>query len=195
MLDYLVKLDIKIFYLVNNHSANPFFDWFMPIITTRDYWIGVFILLWLFLFVKGGKIGRLVAILIIPTLILADQSSSHVFKPLIGRIRPCYTLENVRLLVGCGGKFSFPSGHATNSFATALLFSYFYRNYTFLLLGTAALISFSRVYVGVHYPADVFGGMILGLISGALVIILYKATSTSFVKKRIWQMIRGFKKT
>ncbi|MFQ5769792.1 MAG: phosphatase PAP2 family protein [bacterium] len=155
----------------------------MSIITNRDYWMSVFILLWIFLFFKGGKIGRLAAFLIIPTLILADQSSSHWLKPIIARIRPCHTLPDARLLVGCGGEFSFPSGHATNSFAAALLFSYFYRNYRYFLFGMAALVSFSRIYVGVHYPADVLAGIILGIVCGALIIFIYKASTYFYFKK------------
>jgi undecaprenyl-diphosphatase len=79
-------------------------------------------------------------------------------------------LEAVRLLVGCTHSLSFPSSHAANISAQALLFAYLYRPLVFPLFLVAAAVGYSRVYVGVHYPSDVAGGVLVGLITAAVFI-------------------------
>ncbi len=169
----LNQLDITCFYFVNHGLVNPVFDMVMPFITNLDNWKIPILIIWLFLLFKGGKQGRVSAVLLIPVLILTDQTSSSLLKPLVGRIRPCYGLEDVRLLVGCGGKLAFPSSHATNIAGVAFLFSFFYRRGTIAFILAAVTVGFSRIYVGVHYPLDVFSGFALGSAAGAVVIVLY----------------------
>jgi undecaprenyl-diphosphatase len=78
-------------------------------------------------------------------------------------MRPCQIISNTHLLVNCSRSFSFPSSHATNIFAFASTSSYFYPRWKFLFLAIALLISYSRVYVGFHYPFDCVFGAILGI--------------------------------
>lgn len=100
---------------------------------------------------------------------MADGISSHILKPLVSRIRPCNLTElasDIHLRIHCSGGFSFPSSHAANHFALAMFIglALYKTNPWFLRIGLlwAAIISFAQVYVGVHFPIDVFSGMLLG---------------------------------
>ena len=96
-------------------------------------------------------------------IILADYSSAQILKPFFQRLRPSHELiDGIRLLVPKGGKYGFVSSHAANIFAAATVLSYFYIKYKKLFFTIAVLVAFSRVYVGVHYPADIFFGSLLG---------------------------------
>jgi undecaprenyl-diphosphatase len=102
----------------------------------------------------------------------SDQLSANLIKNIVQRLRPCNNPElknQLRLLVPCGGGFSFISAHATNHFAIAFFISSFYNEIKWaklLALLWAFAIAFSQVYVGVHYPFDVICGAALGLLLG-----------------------------
>lgn len=102
---------------------------------------------------------------------------------MVGRIRPCHTLPDIRLLVPCGGGKSFPSSHAVNNFAFAILLGSFFKEYKFHFIILASLVAFSRVYVGVHYPSDVIFGSILGCIIGFVFVYLHRNVIQKFVEK------------
>ncbi len=105
---------------------------------------------------------------------LSDQVCNSLLKPLVGRIRPCNVLEGVHLLVNCTKSFSFPSSHATNIFTGTMLLSFVYPKLKTVLLGLAVLVSYSRIYVGVHYPLDVVAGIILGVLCAMATLLIYK---------------------
>lgn len=112
--------------------------------------------------------------------ILTDWLANEL-KYFIGRIRPCTTINEVRLLVGCTDSFSMPSNHAANSFAVLLPLYYLTRKLVSIwavsyLIALAFLISLSRIYVGVHYPGDVIAGAFWGGIVSAFVIFIAKCT-------------------
>lgn len=176
----LNSIDTQIFVFLNQYIANPLFDFTMPVITNLNNWRIPIAIVWLFLLIKGGRRGRVAAILLIPVLAMSDQMSSSVLKPLFGRIRPCHALDSVRLLVGCGGHLSFPSSHATNISAVAVLFGYFYRKGTIWFISIAVLVGFSRIYVGVHYPGDVLFGFMVGSSLSVLLLLIYTKLSMKF---------------
>ena len=165
-------LDLSILYFFNHQMANPVLDGFFLFIAESKIFLTFLILFALVLFYRGSFRLKMVIILMIICIAIVDPVCYYILKPLIGRIRPCYTLHDIRLLVGCGGRFGFPSNHAANSFAIAGLISYFYRKYTAILATVAVLICLSRIYLGRHYPSDVLGGAIFGLLVAALVIYL-----------------------
>ena len=186
MIEWLLSLDRWLFVAVNSGLANPVGDLLWPAITDYDKILAVRIVLlalWLFLLVRGGRRGRTVALLLIPVLFCADQLASSVLKPLVGRLRPCHlvngarVVEEVRLLVDCGPGKSFPSSHAVNNAAVALLFGWYYRRAWPYFCAWALLIMLSRVAVGLHYPSDVVGGALIG-------------AAVAFFWIMLWELVR-----
>lgn len=180
LVKWLVQLDTQLFFFLNNKVQNPVLDFLMPILTNLDYWRIPFILLAVFLLIFGKKKGRIVIVLLALGITLSDQICNSVLKPLIGRMRPCNTLENVHLLIGCTKAFSFPSSHATNIFTGMSIFSFVYPRLKFPLYAVAVLVAYSRVYVGVHYPFDVVAGTVLGIACAVTIIVMYKLVSNRF---------------
>ena len=168
MLDLLYQLDVNVFYFINHTLANPVFDKFFPFITEVKNWYIAYIILFLILVIKGGRIGRIAAIGSLLLITASDQFSSFFIKHLVERIRPCNALPDVRLLVGATQSYSFPSSHAVNNFAAATYFYKIFPKYKWPLFIVAFLLAFSRPYVGVHYPSDIIGGAIIGIGIGYL---------------------------
>lgn len=168
-------MDTSLFFLINRGMANPFFDALMPFLSYKGYLLVLpFLALMIYRAVKEPDApGRSFLSTALRTIVIAAFAVIIVdvleafLKPAIGRIRPCHALEGVRLLTLCPEGRSMPSGHALSSFAFAIPLFYLTRGqlsfparlYPLILAG---LIAFSRVYVGVHYPADVLAGALLG---------------------------------
>jgi undecaprenyl-diphosphatase len=183
MVDFLYTIDVTVFFFINHTLANPVLDVVMPFVTDLNknkpvlYILGIWIL---YLLWKGGKRERVTVGLLIVTVIISDQISSSILKELFGRIRPCRALENVRMLVGCGGGLSFPSSHAVNNFAAATVIGHFYQGQRWYWIGFASLVAVSRPYVGVHYPSDILGGMVFGILIGSTITLLWKKADAKF---------------
>jgi undecaprenyl-diphosphatase len=170
-------MDTSLFFLINHGLQNGILDIVMPFVTKHaDIFIGLVILISI---IKDKQKGFVVLILCVTGLIVADMSG-NMLKHLFERPRPCQGLDEVRLLIGCGRAFSFPSNHAVNSFAIAAIFSHFFRRAAFPMFFAALLVAFSRVYVGVHYPSDVIAGAVWGLLAAGLVITLHAWSSKRF---------------
>ncbi len=188
MIEFLYSLDVTLFTFVNQTLANPVGDFLWPFITDYDRFLVVRLLLlavWLWLFIRGGKRGRTAALLLVLVLVCSDQLSSSVIKPAVQRARPCHTvggvpvLQQVHLLVPCGGGKSFPSSHAVNNFAVATLLAFFYRRWMWAFFSWAALVAISRVTVGVHFPSDILGGAVLGAGVAALLLWIWHTLGRS----------------
>jgi undecaprenyl-diphosphatase len=193
MIDFLFAVDRAAFLFLNQTIANPLGDFLWPLITDYDKHLPVRILLlcaWLWLLIKGGRKGRTVALLLIPLLIISDKLNSEILKELFVRPRPCHVIGGVqvvpegRLLVPCGPGNSFPSSHAVNNFAVAMLFASFYPSLRYGFFGWAALVALSRSAVGVHYPADVLGGALVGTAITWLVLGVWKWASDRYQSRR-----------
>lgn len=172
MVDFLYSIDVSIFYLLNQTISNPLFDNFFPYITNIKSWYLVYIIFWLLLIFKSGRIGKISAILIILVIALSDQISSHLLKNLFERVRPCNALQDVNLLISCSKSYSMPSSHAVNNFAAAIFFSKLFPKYKLPLIIVAVLMALSRPIVGVHYFSDIVIGASIGTIIGYLMSIL-----------------------
>ncbi|MBC8527167.1 MAG: phosphatase PAP2 family protein [Candidatus Cloacimonetes bacterium] len=169
MLELINNFDGNLFLFFNRDIANPFFDLIFPFITELKFWVipGIIAIA---IFIKlEHKKALLVLGLAVIAVLLSDSIAYRILKPLFGRIRPCNPsalIEGGRFLLGYNTSYAFPSNHASNMFALATLFTCFYRKRTAYFFGFAAIIGFSRIYVGVHYPIDVVGGAVLGVIIG-----------------------------
>ncbi|GAB4316244.1 MAG: phosphatase PAP2 family protein [Candidatus Zixiibacteriota bacterium] len=162
MLDVLIGIDTWLLLKLNAGAANPVFDAVMPIVTNIRYWRIPILIYFAALILFGGGKGRSAVLVAIVLFTITDQLSSHVLKDWIGRLRPCHVVEGVRILDGCGGSKSMPSGHATNTMAAAIFFGLTFRRWFPLLLGLSLLVSYSRIYMGIHYPGDLLAGWMLG---------------------------------
>jgi membrane-associated phospholipid phosphatase len=171
MFEWLQHIDAQLFSFINIGTANPLFDTLMPLVRNRFVWSPLYVFVAAFLVINFKSKGWKMIVFAIITVIITDQLSSSFLKPLFHRIRPCHDLsavEYVRLLVNCGGGFSMPSSHAANHFGIAMFFIALFPNKWVLMWATfwAALVGFAQVYVGVHYPFDIFCGMMAGLLCG-----------------------------
>jgi undecaprenyl-diphosphatase len=184
VLDRLAELDRALFFAVNQGSRNAFFDWLMPFVTHEGKFKPFFVLLFLGLLVFGKRRGRAAALLVIPLLGVSDQVSSNLLKDVFDRVRPCNTLDGVHLLAGCSQSFSMPSSHAANTGAAVFHFVLFYPRLWAALLPLAVLVAYSRVYVGVHYPADVLVGLAVGLASALVVSAGWRFGTRAWQRRR-----------
>ncbi len=174
--EQILEWDKSAFFFINNKLSNPFFDFLMPYIRDAKNWIPFYILLLIFLPLKHKTKGWFWVLFAILTGVCTDIISSHIIKQNIWRVRPCGDLsiaEHVRFLVAyCPQSSSFTSSHAANHFglATFLFFTLrkYYGRVIWLILLWAFLICFAQIYVGVHYPGDIIGGSLVGVLSGLL---------------------------
>ena len=165
----VLQFDHWLFQKINQVWINPFFDLVLPFIRQQEFWYFFYLFLLVFILYNFGIKGCWWAVTLIMTGIIADLFSSSLIKTLIIRVRPCHDPEmadQVRVLVNyCPNSSSFTSSHACNHFAAAW-FIFITLNQTgswrWLLFLWAFIISYAQVYVGVHFPLDIFGGAILG---------------------------------
>ncbi|MGD9992891.1 MAG: phosphatase PAP2 family protein [Salinivirgaceae bacterium] len=187
MIEGLEQFDQQLFLFLNAiHS--PFWDKVMVFLSGKWEWAPLYAVLLFFVIKRDLKFSWLSLLSIVLLILVADQTSVKLFKEVFQRYRPCHNLELqafIHLVENhCGGKYGFVSSHAANSFALAGFISLFFNN-KHLSVGIilwAALVSYSRIYLGVHYPADVFAGGLLGLFLAVLVFYLYKKVRFLLIK-------------
>lgn len=162
-----------------NSFHSPLWDTIMYWVTHRFTWIPlyIFIIYYIFRFIKINAWYKLGFILI--SVGLSDRITSGLMKPYFLRFRPCHdpSIENlVHVVGGCGGQYGFASSHAANSFAFALAFLLINNKankWKYFLFLWAIFVSYSRIYVGVHYPTDLIVGAIVGML---ITLIIYYIT-------------------
>ncbi|OIP63887.1 MAG: phosphatase PAP2 family protein [Ignavibacteria bacterium CG2_30_36_16] len=179
MAEFLYSIDVTIFYFFNHTLSVGFLDKFFSIITNVNNWYIAYIILLGILLTKGGRQGRIAAAAVVLMIVVTDQLQHKVIKEIFERIRPCNALTDVLTPLGCNGTFSFPSNHATNNFAVAVLFYRIYPHLKLPLFIAASLIAISRVYLGLHYPSDILSGVLVGSAFGYIF-------SVAAIKVNIW---------
>ena len=170
-MEVIISLDQKLFLLLNGWNS-IYADRMMSVITNPWAWVPVFLITLLYLIKHYNKkqilwiIGGLAF-----ASILSEHFVSTFLKPFIGRVRPCHDDSLsvlVHTVVGCGGRYAWPSAHAANTFMMAgfiiLMLNLKPKDWLFWGLCVYAMtVSYSRVYVGVHYPMDILSGAVIGL--------------------------------
>jgi len=184
-MEALRSIDLDIFFWINGHHT-PFLDAVMYPLTHIGYWLPLILLALFFLFRHYRK-KTWVPLLLFALCILCTDRTSVMIKNHVQRPRPTHNTEIMEMVhvhtypdgsEYRGGHYSFPSSHAANSFGlTVLLIAFFLpitRHAWWIFPLWALIFCYTRMYLGVHYPSDIFCGALLGLVCGSMVLLLYR---------------------
>ncbi|RYD70738.1 MAG: phosphatase PAP2 family protein [Sphingobacteriales bacterium] len=192
-MEKIIALDRQLFSKLNGEWHSAFFDSFFPILRTSQTSYALYIFLGVFVLLNADKNKWWWIIFTALTAVLTDFVSSDLIKETFLRLRPCNDdslIPPARFLLSYRPQSSsFTSSHAVNHFGLAAFFYYTLRHYfkkwALLFFLWAGSICYAQVYVGVHYPIDVFCGMILGILLGLLSIAIYRYTEKKVLKRTI----------
>lgn len=170
-INILLFWDAELFHAINTGLSSPVLDTLLPFCREKWAWAPLYLFLLVFLPLNFGKKGWILLLALVCAVGLADMTSSSLIKKNVRRLRPCNNPALVvQARVPCGSGYSFTSSHAANHFAAAFfiigILGHHRRWIRPAALVWAGLISFSQVYVGVHYPLDVLAGALLGGLIG-----------------------------
>lgn len=181
-METLIEFDQALLLELNSHHSS-FFDEVMYWVSHKFFWIPFYLLLVYLMIRRWGWNAVYVLVAIALVITLADRFTSGFMKPFFERPRPCHDPaigHLVHTVHKCGGRYGFASSHAANVFGLAsflwLQLRKWYR-WIGLLFAWAVLVSYSRVYLGVHYPGDITVGALVGIFFGWLVYWLYQRTA------------------
>ena len=184
MIEEILNLDAELFIYLNSLGV-PVFDNFWIFLSNKEANIFFYSILLFFYFYNKRlklKFTELVYLLILIAIMIAiTDQTANLFKDSFQRLRPCYNemiKDSLRLVKdSCGGKYGFFSAHASNSFTLAVFFGLLYkkkfRHLIYISLFYASLISYSRIYLGVHFPLDIIFGATFGIIVGFVTFKFY----------------------
>ena len=190
MIEEILKLDSKLFLYLNNLGISKFDIFWISLSKIEANILMYLFLILLFFYIQKIR-PKLIYILylffVIALMIAITDQGANIFKDSFQRLRPCYNesiIDSLRLVKeNCGGKYGFFSAHASNSFSLAIFFGLLFINrIRYLIMITivyASLISYSRIYLGVHYPIDIFFGGFFGIFVG---FVIYSFVYLKFLK-------------
>ena len=177
----LDRFDHWLFQKINSQWTNSFFDFIFILFRQPNFWMPLYLFLFVFIALNFRRNWWWWIIFFLCTVALTDMVGARVFKLAFERLRPCNDpafASSVRLLLKeCVGGYSFVSNHAANHFGIATFFYFTLRNYlpkwTWIVWLWAFSISYAQIYVGVHYPFDVVGGALLGVLFGLFLALFF----------------------
>jgi len=186
-MEFLEQID-RAFFLFLNGIHSPFWDTIMFWVSYKFTWVPLYLAALIYFVYKQKTKAILTIIMAVAVIVLADQISVSLFKNVFLRYRPCHNLDIQNLIhtihEHCGGQYGFVSSHAANAFGFATFAALIIqkRNVSYILILWAILVSYSRIYLGVHYPADILGGAFLGIGSAFIMHLLYSILLKRFLK-------------
>jgi 4-amino-4-deoxy-L-arabinose transferase-like glycosyltransferase/membrane-associated phospholipid phosphatase len=184
MIEWLYSIDSGVFRWANQSLAHPFLDRVMVFVSWNALFVPALILGAVLFITKGGRRGRVFVLMMTLAITIADPVVCSAIKRTVNRARPYDTIPETRLLVGKSHNKSWPSGHTTNWFAATTITFLYYKRIVPWVAFMAFLVGFSRMYLGVHYPLDVLGGIALGI--GAALGVAYGANALWNGTARRW---------
>ena len=190
MIEEILKLDSKLFLYLNNLGTSKFDIFWISLSKIEANILMYLFLILLFFYIQKIR-PKLIYIFyfffVIALMITITDQGANIFKDSFQRLRPCYNesiIDSLRLVKeNCGGKYGFFSAHASNSFSLAIFFGLLFKNrIRYMIIITivyASLISYSRIYLGVHFPIDIIVGSSFGIFVG---FIMYSFVYLKFLK-------------
>ena len=190
MIEEILRLDSKLFLYLNNLGTSKFDIFWISLSKIEANILMYLFLILLFFYIQKIR-PKLIYIfyffIVIALMITITDQGANIFKDSIQRLRPCYNesiIDSLRLVKeNCGGKYGFFSAHASNSFSLAIFFGLLFINrIRYIIMITivyASLISYSRIYLGVHYPIDIIFGGFFGIFVG---FVMYSFVYLKFLK-------------
>jgi undecaprenyl-diphosphatase len=179
-MEQISRIDTEVFFFLNG-LRTPWLDPVMFYMSGTAFWIPLFAQLVYLMIRQFKKHAWLPLICVLLCIASTDRITSGIMKPGFERLRPSHEplhMDKVHTVNGYrGGKFGFASSHAANSFGIAMFFVLLFRSryrYILLLFAWAVLMSYTRIYLGVHYPGDILVGAMIGLLCGWLLYNVYK---------------------
>lgn len=168
-----------------NNLGSSTFDPFWILVSEKWFWIPLYIIFLYFLYKNFNKKSLFYILLFVALGITASDQIANIFKFGFERLRPCHdpSLEGLLREVKCGGKFGFYSAHSSNSFFVAtyltILLGKKIKQLPYFLFVWAAIVAYSRVYLGMHFPGDI----IVGAIMGILLALFFGTLAKKVIKK------------
>jgi undecaprenyl-diphosphatase len=181
ILQTLLEIDRQLFYFINHQLHADVLDGLMLGLRYEFTWIPLYAYIMVKVFQYNRPALLHFVLLSVLTFGITDYCSASILKPMVGRLRPCYdsvVSASMYQLLPCGGRFSFPSSHASNHFGLAMCWYACIKTITgkrwHWVWVWAAAICFAQVYVGKHFPLDIAAGMLLGISTGFITGYLFK---------------------
>lgn len=184
MIEKILSLDTELLIYLNNLGSTQY-DGLWLMITRQLNWLPLFLLLLYLIFQKLGAKQTLYLLLFVAVLITFTDQVTNLFKNGFQRLRPCANPEVSPLIrvVQFRGSYSFFSGHAANSMAVATFIYcilHRYYKYFYLLFLWPLIFAYSRIYLGLHYPLDIFCGYLFGIFSGFMFYKIYQTIQKKY---------------
>ena len=192
IINYLNQVDTSVFLYLNGFH-NQYWDYFMTMYSSRFVWVP-FYASFLYVMIRNLHIKVTIAslLVIVAIIFICDQTASTILKPMVERMRPS-NLDNpispwVHVAFNYrGGRYGFPSSHAANAWSMAFFAMYLVKRnkLTLFLFAWALLMTYSRIYLGVHYPGDLLVGTLIGFIAATASYYLYRYFAKSYTSQFI----------